>query len=82
MALPEHLKRRMTPIWKMRDTEEEQPPRISLNALAGEFHLETLHVKGTHANRPLLILINGGSTHNFIKGSIHSIARKLNLSLR
>ncbi|XP_052114450.1 uncharacterized protein LOC127745594 [Arachis duranensis] len=66
------------------DTEEEeeengqQNPRISLNAFEGEFHPETLRVKGTHANKQLLILIDGGSTHNFIKGSV---AKKLNLSL-
>ncbi|XP_072062187.1 uncharacterized protein [Arachis hypogaea] len=66
------------------DTEEEeeegeqQNPRIKLNAFEGEFHPETLRVKGTHANKQLLILIDGGSTYNFIKGSI---AKNLNLSL-
>ncbi|XP_072066694.1 uncharacterized protein [Arachis hypogaea] len=66
------------------DTEEEeeegeqQNPQISLNAFEGEFYPETLRVKGTHANKQLLILIDGGSTHNFIK---RSIAKKLNLSL-
>ncbi|XLR33619.1 hypothetical protein S83_061519 [Arachis hypogaea] len=57
---------------------DEQPPKISLNALAGEFHPETLRVRGTHSNRQLMILIDGGSTHNFVKGSV---AKKLNLSL-
>ncbi|KAL1345712.1 hypothetical protein AAHE18_08G137600 [Arachis hypogaea] len=57
---------------------DEQPPKISLNALAGEFHLEMLRVRGTHSNRQLMILIDGGSTHNFLKGSV---AKKLNLSL-
>ncbi|XP_072084427.1 uncharacterized protein [Arachis hypogaea] len=66
---------------------ERSTPRISLNALEGEFHPETLRVRGTHGNRPLLILINGGSTHNFVKGlvgnkdSIHCGVKHMGLAL-
>ncbi|XP_019258307.1 PREDICTED: uncharacterized protein LOC109236562 [Nicotiana attenuata] len=45
---------------------EGDPPRISLCALSGIQGAQTIHVTGYSNKRPLQILLNGGSTHNFI----------------
>ena len=42
------------------------PPSISLNALEGIIGCHTLRVTGKADKHPLYILINYGSTHNFI----------------
>ncbi|MED6133094.1 hypothetical protein PIB30_025246 [Stylosanthes scabra] len=52
--------------------------KTSSSALVGEFHPEKLRVRGTHSNKPLMIIINGGSTHNFVK---ESVAKKLGAPL-
>ena len=41
-------------------------PLISLCALAGIQGAQTIHVKGYSGKRPVQILLDGGSTHNFI----------------
>ena len=49
--------------------EEEGPttiPEISLHALVGVSSPQTMRVIGTINGRPLHILIDSGSTHNFV----------------
>ncbi|KAF7833242.1 Transposon Ty3-G Gag-Pol polyprotein [Senna tora] len=46
---------------------EEVMPEISYNALAGQFHPNTLRVTGRSKETDLQVLIDSGSTHNFIK---------------
>ncbi|GAV91241.1 RVP_2 domain-containing protein [Cephalotus follicularis] len=40
-------------------------PEVSLNALAGQFSLNTLRVTGRHNSQLIHVLIDNGSTHNF-----------------
>lgn len=51
-------------------------PDISLNALAGQFHPNTLRVLGRHGKKHIKILVDNGSNNNFINPDI---AAKLNL---
>lgn len=49
--------------------QEEQTevlPEISLHAIARTSHPQTIQVLGKLKNKELMILIDGGSTHNFI----------------
>lgn len=43
---------------------------ISLQALSGSFNPLTIMVKGWVLGRPLIILIDSGSTHNFVQESV------------
>lgn len=43
------------------------PTQISLNSLAGHVAPETLRLVGTISDHRVIILIDGGSTHNFIQ---------------
>ncbi|KAL5775655.1 hypothetical protein ACOSP7_013212 [Xanthoceras sorbifolium] len=45
-------------------------PEISFHALAGTAHPQTFRVIRKIGNRELIVLIDGGSTHNFIDQSI------------
>lgn len=49
---------------------EEEFPEISFHAIAGTEHPQTIRVRGTLKNRELMILIDGGSTHNFIDQAV------------
>lgn len=51
-------------------SEEERTKEISLQALAGTFNPRTLCLKGSVRGRELTILIDSGSTHNFIQDSV------------
>lgn len=42
-------------------------PKINFNALIGQPNLRTITLQGIIDNIPVQILIDGGSTHNFIK---------------
>lgn len=53
-------------------------PEISLHALEGEFNPRTLRLTGYYKREPLKILVDSGSTLNFLKGSV---ARCLKLPL-
>ncbi|CAM8996543.1 unnamed protein product [Rhodiola kirilowii] len=50
-------------------TEEqtEEPPTISFHAMQGRTLPRTLRLKATLAGRQVLVLIDGGSTHNFVQ---------------
>ncbi|XP_061968341.1 uncharacterized protein LOC133691764 [Populus nigra] len=52
------------------DTEDiinsEDMPKISFHAIAGAEHPQTLRVLGQLGNKKVTVLIDGGSTHNFI----------------
>ena len=45
-------------------------PHISLNALEGVTGLNTLRVTGKVEKQPLVILVDSGSTHNFINNHV------------
>ena len=51
--------------------EEEESltstPEISLNAMAGQYHPSTLRMQGQCLIEPLMILLDSGSTHNFMR---------------
>jgi hypothetical protein len=49
---------------------EEAIPEISFHALAGTAHPQTFRVIGKVGNKELTVLIDGGSTHNFIDQSV------------
>ena len=49
------------------DTHDPSPTQISLNSLEGHIAPETLHLVGTIDNHQVVLLIDGGSTHNFIQ---------------
>ena len=53
------------------DVEEQTTiAQISLNAVAGSTDYTTMKVRGVHGKRSLYILIDTGSTHNFIDQNI------------
>lgn len=55
------------------DPPDETDPtqaQISLHSLAGHLAPETLRLLGSIAGHPVVILIDGGSTHNFIQESL------------
>lgn len=41
--------------------------QISFHALSGHLAPETLHLMGRISNQNVVILIDGGSTHNFVQ---------------
>ena len=53
------------------------PAQLSLHALSGHLAPETLRLKGFINDRPISILIDGGSTHNFLHNRV-----VLNLGLK
>lgn len=60
------------------ELENQEVPKISLNTMEGQYHPSTLCMQGTCQDQHLMILIDGGSTHKFIKASTTS---KLSLPL-
>ena len=55
----------------------ELTPHISLDALEGTIGLNTLKVKGRIDKTTVCILIDSGSTHNFLNKTIaHALDRK------
>jgi len=50
-------------------TPEEDIPEISFHALVGTNHPQTFRVIGKAGNTAVTVLIDGGSTHNFIDQS-------------
>ncbi|GMI93353.1 hypothetical protein HRI_003004600 [Hibiscus trionum] len=59
---------------------------VSFNALAGYHNPTTLRVEGTILGKPVRILIDGGSTHNFIQSRVAKhlalpITRTLNFTI-
>ncbi|KAF5783699.1 putative nucleotidyltransferase, Ribonuclease H [Helianthus annuus] len=56
------------------DKEEEEDHQISIHALTGMPSYSTMRVNGSMGTRQLYILIDSGSTHNFLK---EKLAKKL-----
>jgi hypothetical protein len=48
----------------------EVTPEISFHTIAGAEHPQTIRVLGKLQNKSLIVLIDGGSTHNFIEQAI------------
>nr|DAD38797.1 TPA_asm: hypothetical protein HUJ06_013119 [Nelumbo nucifera] len=46
--------------------DEAISPCISVNAITGNSHFQTMRITGYYNKRPLQILIDSGSTHNFV----------------
>ncbi|MCH87222.1 hypothetical protein A2U01_0008088, partial [Trifolium medium] len=54
-------------------SQVSDPPnqaQLSLHAIAGTQHIDTFRISGTIANHTALVLVDGGSTHNFIQESV------------
>ena len=51
-------------------TDEPVAPEVSFNALSGEYHPSTLRLKGYHDRHMINVLVDNGSTFNFIKPSV------------
>ena len=49
------------------DITNPGPAQISLNSLAGHLASETLQLMGQLFGHPVVVLVDGGSTHNFIQ---------------
>ncbi|KAJ9559053.1 hypothetical protein OSB04_013667 [Centaurea solstitialis] len=60
------------------DGVEEGSPEISLHAITGTSHPHTLRIRGHIRNHPVTVLIDGGSTHNFID---QKLVRRLGLNV-
>lgn len=48
------------------DAEDIEEYGLSLNALAKSYAYNIIRIKGSYLGRKLVILIDSGSTHNFI----------------
>ena len=60
-------------VGKGRRHEEETDPEITLYALVGSPSLGTMRVKGRVNSVLLVILVDSGSTHNFIDAAVVSV---------
>lgn len=58
-------------------THKPSPAQISFNAMSGHLAPETLRVTGQVGGQEVVILIDGGSTHNFVQSKV---VRYLNLT--
>ncbi|KAL5784030.1 hypothetical protein ACOSQ2_006422 [Xanthoceras sorbifolium] len=56
----------------------ETVPEISFHAMSGTTHLQTFRVNGRVKNKEITILIDGGSTHNFMD---QAVVTKFGLSI-
>lgn len=61
------------------DPLDPYPAQISFNSLAGNVAPETLRFMGTIDDHLVVLLVDGGSTHNFIQ---HQLVSQLGLSTR
>lgn len=50
--------------------QEDSIPEISLHAIAGTNHPQTIRLIGKMGNKEITVLVDGGSTHNFIDQSV------------
>ena len=48
----------------------EPKPEISLHAMEGRSRPQTLRVQGHLQNSPVSVLIDSGSTHNFVQAQV------------
>jgi hypothetical protein len=51
-------------------TYDENLPEIFLHAITGTLHLKTMRIEDWIGSQNVLILIDSGSTHNFVDTSI------------
>ena len=67
-----HTKKKRTKYSKKKkeETIEEITPTISCNALAGITKPQTLKIEGYIKKKKVIVLIDSGSTHNFIHSKI------------
>ena len=49
------------------DAPDPYPAQISLHSLAGHLAFEKLHFEGVISDHRLMLLVDGGSTHNFVQ---------------
>lgn len=55
---------------KNKETPEEITPTISCNALAGVTTFQILKIEGYIKKKNVIVLIDSGSTHNFIHSNL------------
>lgn len=63
----------------MEEAELQLEPCISVNALAGNHTYQTMRVRGLVNGKPLHILVDSGSTHNFLD---EELASTLNIEVK
>jgi hypothetical protein len=56
---------------------DEVLPEITLHAITGSFYLKTMRLVGSIGHQQIVILIDGGSTHNFVAFAICNKSRLL-----
>ncbi|XP_052111623.1 uncharacterized protein LOC127742995 [Arachis duranensis] len=66
------------PLHSSPELSDDEVVEISFNAMVGAYHPETIRVAGTCEGLPVMVLVDGGSTHNFMK---ESTAKRLKLPL-
>lgn len=66
------------PVLQEITTPDPETPQMSLQALTGVATYQTMHVKGLYNKKALQILLDSGSTHNFLD---INMARKLGCRL-
>ena len=47
--------------------ECDDKPNISLNAITGSLSIGTMRIKGTINNQMVVVLVDSGSTYNFVE---------------
>jgi hypothetical protein len=57
---------------------EEENPEISLHAITGGNHPNTMRLIGWIGNHKIIVLVDSGSTHNFLDSSV---GKKLKVSI-
>jgi hypothetical protein len=61
----------------MEYTYSEEHPEISLHVITGSSHPKTMRIIGTIGGKKVIILIDSGSTHNFLDSSVVQNSRLL-----
>lgn len=54
----------------MEEETQDDNPNISLNAITGSVTSRTMRIKGRVSNQEVVILIDSGSTHNFVDPAV------------
>lgn len=55
------------------ELEEGEIAQISINVVSGSTDYTTMRVKGVHGKKNLYILIDSGSTHNFVDKKVANL---------
>ena len=72
LLAPEDLDEMYSNVDLVNDSEEDKVvlPEVSFNALSGEYHPSTLRLTGYYKDSKVNVLVDSGSTFNFVKPSV------------